>query len=140
MEFPRQEYWSMSSFPPLGDLPNTDWTRISASPALAGGFFTTGTITKLIEMLTLYRLSGFHLFEGRQPPVWVQILLGTGPDDECPTPWNLTKQGGQVGVVHLVGLQQAEAGNRIISYIDYRPFEWKDAPPELRVGPVHQAQ
>ena len=37
--FPRQEYWSGLSFPPLGDLPDP---RIKlASPALAGGLFTT---------------------------------------------------------------------------------------------------
>ena len=33
MEFPRQEYWSGSPFPSPGIKP--------ASPALAGGFFTT---------------------------------------------------------------------------------------------------
>ena len=38
MEFPKQEYWSGLSFPP-GDLPNP--AIQSASPALAGGFFTT---------------------------------------------------------------------------------------------------
>ena len=37
--FPRQEYWNGLPFPPLRDLSNP---RIeSASPALAGGFFTT---------------------------------------------------------------------------------------------------
>jgi len=39
MEFSRQEYWSGLPFPSPGDLP---YPRIkSASPALAGGFFTT---------------------------------------------------------------------------------------------------
>ena len=39
MGFPRQEYWSGLLFPSPGDLPNP---RIkSASPALAGRFFTT---------------------------------------------------------------------------------------------------
>ena len=35
MGFSRQEYWSGLPFPPPGDLPEP------ASPALAGGFFTT---------------------------------------------------------------------------------------------------
>jgi len=39
MIFPRQEYWSGLQFPPPGDHPDP---RIEpASPALAGGFFTT---------------------------------------------------------------------------------------------------
>ena len=39
MEFSRQEYWSGLPFPTPGDLPDL---RIKpASPALAGGFFTT---------------------------------------------------------------------------------------------------
>ena len=39
MGFPRQEYWSGLPFPPPGDLPDP---RIeTASPALAGIFFTT---------------------------------------------------------------------------------------------------
>ena len=37
--FPRQEYWSGLSFSPPGDLPNPGIEP--ASPALAGGFFTT---------------------------------------------------------------------------------------------------
>ena len=37
-EFPRQENWSGSPFPPPGDLP--DPSIKPASPALAGGFFT----------------------------------------------------------------------------------------------------
>ena len=38
-EFSRQEYWSGLPFPPLGDLPDPGFKP--ASPALAGGFFTT---------------------------------------------------------------------------------------------------
>ena len=42
MEFPRQEYWSGLSFPPLGDLPDPGSELVSLmSPALAGEFFTT---------------------------------------------------------------------------------------------------
>ena len=42
MGFSRQEYGSGLSFPPPGDLPNPGTEPISlASPALAGGFFTT---------------------------------------------------------------------------------------------------
>ena len=40
MEFPRQEYWSKLPFPSPGDLPDPGIEP--GSPALAGGFFTTG--------------------------------------------------------------------------------------------------
>ena len=39
MGFPRQEYWSGLPFPFLGDLPGPGIKL--ASPALAGGFFTS---------------------------------------------------------------------------------------------------
>ena len=43
MGFSRQEYWSGLSCPPPRDLPNTGIKPASpTSPALAGGFFTTG--------------------------------------------------------------------------------------------------
>ena len=42
MGFSRQEYWSGLPFPPPGDLPDPGMELVSpASPALAGGFFTT---------------------------------------------------------------------------------------------------
>ena len=42
MEFSRQEYWSRLPFPPPGALPYPRIEPVSlASPALAGGFFTT---------------------------------------------------------------------------------------------------
>jgi len=40
MEFSRQEHWSGLPFPPLGDL-SSDPGIEPATPALAGGFFTT---------------------------------------------------------------------------------------------------
>ena len=41
--FSRQEYWSGLLCPPPGDLPNPGIEPTSLmSPALAGGFFTTG--------------------------------------------------------------------------------------------------
>jgi len=44
MGFPREEYWSGLPFPSLGDLPDPEVEPTSlASPALAGGFFTTST-------------------------------------------------------------------------------------------------
>ena len=43
MGFSRQEYWSGLPCPPPGDLPNPGIEPESLkSPALAGGFFTTG--------------------------------------------------------------------------------------------------
>ena len=42
MEFSRQEYWSGMPFPSPGDLPDPGIEPVSlASPALAGGFFTS---------------------------------------------------------------------------------------------------
>ena len=42
MEFSRQEYWSGLPFPSPGNLPDPGIEpRSLASPALAGGFFTT---------------------------------------------------------------------------------------------------
>ena len=47
MGFPRQEYWREMPFPTPGDLPNPGIEPVSlASPALAGGFFTTGATWK----------------------------------------------------------------------------------------------
>ena len=44
MGFSRQEYWSGLPCPPSGNLPHPGTEPISlTSPALAGGFFTTGT-------------------------------------------------------------------------------------------------
>ena len=48
VEFSRQEYWSGFPFPPPGDLPKPGIEP--ASPALAGGFFTT----ELLGKPTLY--------------------------------------------------------------------------------------
>ena len=45
MGFPRQEYWSGLPFPPPGDPAHTGRYE-PASPALAGGFFTTETLGK----------------------------------------------------------------------------------------------
>ena len=48
MEFFRQEYWSLLSFPPPGDLPNPGIEPASlAPPALAGRFFTTVPLRSL---------------------------------------------------------------------------------------------
>ena len=47
MEFPRQEYWTELPFTNSGDLPNPGIEPASLmSPALAGGFFTTGASGK----------------------------------------------------------------------------------------------
>ena len=50
--FPRQEYWSGLPFPPPGDLSDPGikpWSL--ASPALAGGFFTTEPTWEALEKL-----------------------------------------------------------------------------------------
>ena len=68
MEFSRQEYWSRLPFPTPGDLPNP-WIKPGslASPALAGGFFTTSA-----EIIYL-RLGLEPTWLGLKPsqnPVW----------------------------------------------------------------------
>ena len=47
MRFSRQEYWNGLPFPPPGDLSNPGVKH--ASPALAGGFFTTEPPGKLLS-------------------------------------------------------------------------------------------
>ena len=63
-EFSRQEYWSGLPFPPPGDLPDPGFKP--ASPALAGGFFTTAPPGKLCldfhQLLLLRSKSGILLF------------------------------------------------------------------------------
>ena len=53
MEFSRQEYWSGLPFPSPGDL-DTGIDPLSpasaVSPALAGGFFTTASPGKLVDI------------------------------------------------------------------------------------------
>ena len=56
MGFPRQEYRSGLPCPPPGDLPNLGIEPVSlASPALAGGFFTTSTTWEAPIFYFLYR-------------------------------------------------------------------------------------
>ena len=54
MGFPRQEYLSGSSFPSPGALPDPGIQP--ASPALAGGFFTTGAPGKPHIVLTVFQV------------------------------------------------------------------------------------
>ena len=55
MGFPRQEYWSELSFSSAGDLPKPGIE--SASPAMAGGFFTTELPGKLMNVLSATQLN-----------------------------------------------------------------------------------
>ena len=51
MGFSRQEYWSELPFPTPGDLPDPAIEPAStASPALAGGFFTIAPAGKPLEL------------------------------------------------------------------------------------------
>ena len=69
MGFPRQEYWSRLTSPSPGDLPDPGIKSVSPkSPALVGGFFTTGPPGKPWEnqsssgsqsCLTLCSMPGF---------------------------------------------------------------------------------
>ena len=49
MEFSRQEYWNGLPFPPARDLPNLG--NKFMSPALTGGFFTTGATWEACSVL-----------------------------------------------------------------------------------------
>ena len=58
MEFSRQEYWNGLPFPFTGDLPNLGIKPVSsASPALAGRFFTTSTTWEAQIRLLLFSRS-----------------------------------------------------------------------------------
>ena len=54
MAFPRREYWSGLPCPLPGDLPDPGIEP--ASPALAGGFFTTSAAWEMILILSLFRI------------------------------------------------------------------------------------
>jgi len=54
VEFSRQEYWGGLPFPAPEDLPDPGIETVSpASPALAGGFFTTEPPGKLLQFLSI---------------------------------------------------------------------------------------
>ena len=55
MEFSRQEHWRGLPWPPPGDLPNsgTEPTPL-ASPALAGGFFTTWATWEALDFVRCF--------------------------------------------------------------------------------------
>ena len=66
MGFSRQEYWSGLPLSPPGDLPDPGIKPISASPALAGRFFTTASPGKPVIVLNateLYILIGWTLWD-----------------------------------------------------------------------------
>ena len=51
MEFSRQEHWNKLPFPVQGDLPDPGVEPVTlASPALAGGFFTTSHLGSTIRI------------------------------------------------------------------------------------------
>ena len=52
MGFSRQEYWNGLPFPPEGNLPDPGIEF--ASPALAGGFFTTESPEKLLVPILVH--------------------------------------------------------------------------------------
>ena len=74
MEFSRQEYWSRLPFPTPGDLSNP-WVKPGslASPALAGGFFTTSAE---IVYLRLGLEPTWLGLESSQNPFWDLNPLG----------------------------------------------------------------
>ena len=74
MKFTRQEYWSRLPFPTPGDLPDPGIEPMSpASPALAGGFFTTMPFGD-ISQIKLFLPQALFL-ENKQPYSLKVILL-----------------------------------------------------------------
>ena len=55
MEFSMQECWSGAPFPSPGDLPDPGIE--TASPALAGGFFTTESLVKIVQITELFQIT-----------------------------------------------------------------------------------
>ena len=75
IEFSRQEYWSRLPFPPLGDLPVPgNEPASSASPGLAGIFFTTEPLGSPILFL-LYTSQYSSLFHCGPSCLWPHITL-----------------------------------------------------------------
>ena len=82
MEFFRQEYWSGVPFPTPGDLFNSGVEPMSlASPALAGGFFTTSpTWEALLDHM------GIIFSFLRSPHMAAPIYIPTSNVGEVPFP------------------------------------------------------
>ena len=58
MEFSREEYWSVLPFPTPRNLSNPEIEPVSVvSPALVGGFFTTGNPILMLMLLLLSHFS-----------------------------------------------------------------------------------
>ena len=83
MGFSRQEHWSVLSFPPPRDLPDLGIEPTSpASPALAGGFFTTSA-TLEVQNIWCGNLQ-MLLLQGLQ-------MLRTGLESRVCTEWELKR-------------------------------------------------
>ena len=83
MGFSRQEHWSVLSFPPPRDLPDLGIEPTSpASPALAGGFFTTSA-TLEVQNIWCGNLQ-MLLLQGLQ-------MLRTGLERRVCTEWELKR-------------------------------------------------
>ena len=58
MGFSRQAYWSGLPYPPPEDLPDSGIKPVSlTSPALAAGFFTTGSTWELCTIVSYFSIS-----------------------------------------------------------------------------------
>ena len=79
IEFSRQEYWGGLLFPTPGDLPDPGNEPASLmSPALVGGFFTTGAIWEASLLLLLSRFFCVRLcdpIDGSPPGSTVPAIL-----------------------------------------------------------------
>ena len=86
MEFSRQEYWSMLSFPTPGDLPDPGIKLMRlASPILEGGFFIIVPPGKPTWMVTCVKLkrepsycdwTGFPDWRFSNLVMWIRFIYG----------------------------------------------------------------
>ena len=89
MRFPRQEYWSGLPFPSPGDLPDPGIKPVSpASPALAGGFFTTEPLGS--PFVTILMVKYRHLSQTGNSRSLARVEDATEAAAQVKNLWNVT--------------------------------------------------
>ena len=82
----RQEYWSGLLCPPPGDLPDPGIEPTSlTSPALAGGFFTTGATWEALRKYALEKFNKYVSIENLKCPS-LKVFCDD-PKVTCTTLW-----------------------------------------------------
>ena len=87
MGFSRQEHWSQLPCPPPEDLSNPGSETASlTSPALAGGFFTTGATWK-----PLYLYMCVHIHKEIISKELIHMIIGPGKSENGGAGWQAEK-------------------------------------------------